>query len=194
MRLAPWCRAGASRHRLATTTPRCERWARWSMAERELASRGTVGVGMPGAPRSRGWSRQNAQLDLAQRSRAQARPEGRLARPCASRTTPTVSRSRSHRWRSARRGGGLRRDPRHRGWRWAGGVAARVLTGPNAIAGEWGHNPLPAPEPADQPLPQCYCGRRGCVETFLWPRARGRSRRAASGLLRDDRGARSASG
>ena len=43
----------------------------------------------------------------------------------------------------------------------------RVVTGANAIAGEWGHNPLPAPEPADHPLPLCYCGRRGCVETFL---------------------------
>ena len=46
-------------------------------------------------------------------------------------------------------------------------VNARVVTGANAIAGEWGHNPLPAPEPADHPLPLCYCGRRGCVETFL---------------------------
>jgi predicted NBD/HSP70 family sugar kinase len=46
-------------------------------------------------------------------------------------------------------------------------VSHRVLTGANAIAGEWGHNPLPAPEPADLPLPACYCGRRGCVETYL---------------------------
>src|SRR5207244_7526062 len=40
-------------------------------------------------------------------------------------------------------------------------------TGANAIAGEWGHNPLPLPLPNDQPLPQCYCGRRGCIETYL---------------------------
>lgn len=46
-------------------------------------------------------------------------------------------------------------------------VGRRVLTGANAIAGEWGHNPIPAPEPGDLPLPACYCGRRGCVETFL---------------------------
>jgi fructokinase len=39
--------------------------------------------------------------------------------------------------------------------------------GANAIAGEWGHNALPLPEPDDHPLPLCYCGRRGCVETFL---------------------------
>ncbi len=50
-----------------------------------------------------------------------------------------------------------------------GGIAidGRVLTGPNAIAGEWGHNPLPAPNDSERPGPECYCGRRGCVETFL---------------------------
>jgi fructokinase len=46
-------------------------------------------------------------------------------------------------------------------------VHGRVLTGPNAIAGEWGHNPLPAPTPQDLPLPPCYCGRAGCIETYL---------------------------
>jgi len=46
-------------------------------------------------------------------------------------------------------------------------VDGRVLTGPNAIAGEWGHNPLPLPTDADLPLPPCYCGRFGCIETYL---------------------------
>ncbi|TMH95324.1 MAG: ROK family protein [Betaproteobacteria bacterium] len=46
-------------------------------------------------------------------------------------------------------------------------VDGRVLTGPNAIAGEWGHNPLPLPSEADLPLPPCYCGRLGCIETYL---------------------------
>ena len=46
-------------------------------------------------------------------------------------------------------------------------VSQRVLVGPNAIAGEWGHNPLPAPTDADRPLPRCYCGRAGCVEAYL---------------------------
>jgi fructokinase len=46
-------------------------------------------------------------------------------------------------------------------------VDGRVLTGANAIAGEWGHNPLPAPRHDESPGPLCYCGRRGCVETFL---------------------------
>jgi fructokinase len=50
-----------------------------------------------------------------------------------------------------------------------GGVVAhgRVLTGPNAIAGEWGHNPLPWPDSEEHPGPACYCGHNGCIETFL---------------------------
>src|SRR5205814_5632637 len=50
-----------------------------------------------------------------------------------------------------------------------GGVAVngRVLVGSNAIAGEWGHNPLPAPREGEWPGAPCYCGRTGCIETFL---------------------------
>jgi fructokinase len=46
-------------------------------------------------------------------------------------------------------------------------VDGRVLTGPNAIAGEWGHNPLPWPRAGEWPGAPCYCGRTGCLETFL---------------------------
>ena len=46
-------------------------------------------------------------------------------------------------------------------------VNGASLSGPNAIAGEWGHNPIPSPGADDQPLPICYCKRRGCIETFL---------------------------
>ncbi|MGA1561835.1 MAG: ROK family protein [Gammaproteobacteria bacterium] len=50
-----------------------------------------------------------------------------------------------------------------------GGIVIRkqVLSGPNAIAGEWGHNPLPWPEVEELPGPPCYCGKQGCIETFL---------------------------
>jgi fructokinase len=50
-----------------------------------------------------------------------------------------------------------------------GGIVVRgqVLTGPNAIAGEWGHNPLPWPRDGERPGPKCYCGKNGCIETFL---------------------------
>lgn len=50
-----------------------------------------------------------------------------------------------------------------------GGIVIRghLLEGPNAIAGEWGHNPLPWPTHDERPGPPCYCGRSGCIETFL---------------------------
>ncbi|WP_374479058.1 ROK family protein [Zoogloea sp.] len=50
-----------------------------------------------------------------------------------------------------------------------GGIVVRgqLLSGINSIAGEWGHNPLPLPAGADLPLPACYCGRAGCIETYL---------------------------
>ena len=65
-----------------------------------------------------------------------------------------------------------------------GGIVAhgRLLAGPNAIAGEWGHNPLPWPEDAERPGPACYCGRSGCIETFL----------SGPGLARDHGGGLSA--
>jgi fructokinase len=50
-----------------------------------------------------------------------------------------------------------------------GGIVARgnVLVGPNAIAGEWGHNPLPWPTDDERPGARCFCGHTGCIETFL---------------------------
>jgi fructokinase len=46
-------------------------------------------------------------------------------------------------------------------------VRGRVLAGANSIAGEWGHNPLPWPDDDERPGRVCYCGRHGCLETFL---------------------------
>ena len=56
-------------------------------------------------------------------------------------------------------------------------VRGRVLDGPNGIAGEWGHNPLPWPRDDERPGDACFCGRRGCIETFL----------SGPGLARDHR-------
>jgi fructokinase len=55
-------------------------------------------------------------------------------------------------------------------------VDGHLLAGPNAVAGEWGHNPLPWPTDDERPGPRCYCGRSGCIETFL----------SGPGLARDD--------
>lgn len=46
-------------------------------------------------------------------------------------------------------------------------VNGKLLSGINAIAGEWGHNPLPWPTDEERPGPDCYCGRQGCIETWL---------------------------
>lgn len=45
-------------------------------------------------------------------------------------------------------------------------INQQLITGPNAITGEWGHNPLPWPQTNDELMP-CYCGKSGCIETFL---------------------------
>ncbi|TVP60357.1 MAG: ROK family protein, partial [Halomonadaceae bacterium] len=58
-----------------------------------------------------------------------------------------------------------------------GGVVVnrQCLNGVNGVAGEWGHNPLPWPTPAESPGPECFCGKRGCIETFV----------SGTGLARD---------
>lgn len=63
-----------------------------------------------------------------------------------------------------------------------GGIVTngRLLTGPNGIAGEWGHSPLPWPGDDERPGALCYCGKHGCLETFL----------SGPGLARDDGAAR----
>jgi len=60
-------------------------------------------------------------------------------------------------------------------------VDGHVLSGPNRIAGEWGHNPLPWATDADRPGPDCYCGKRGCIETFLSGPGLSRDHRSATG-------------
>jgi fructokinase len=54
-------------------------------------------------------------------------------------------------------------------------VGGQALGGANAIAGEWGHNPLPWPEEGERPGPPCWCGKRGCIEVFV----------SGTGLARD---------
>jgi predicted NBD/HSP70 family sugar kinase len=58
-------------------------------------------------------------------------------------------------------------------------INGKVIEGPNAIAGEWGHNPLPWPRDSEHPGTRCYCGKQGCIETWL----------SGPGLARDYTGA-----
>jgi len=46
-------------------------------------------------------------------------------------------------------------------------IGGRLLSGPNRIAGEWGHNPLPWARDDERPGPACFCGKHGCIETWL---------------------------
>ena len=63
-------------------------------------------------------------------------------------------------------------------------IDGQVQTGINAIGGEWGHNPLPWPSVEELPGPDCYCGRQGCIETYL----------SGPGLLADHRRASGGAG
>jgi len=62
-------------------------------------------------------------------------------------------------------------------------VGGRVLDGPNGIAGEWGHNPLPWPADDERPGAPCFCGRFGCIETFLSGPGLARDHRQATGAV-----------
>jgi fructokinase len=68
-----------------------------------------------------------------------------------------------------------------------GGIAVegRILAGRNKIAGEWGHNPLPWMTDDERPGPRCYCGKRGCIETFLSGPALADSFNAVTGVDMD---------
>lgn len=66
-------------------------------------------------------------------------------------------------------------------------VEGRVLQGAQLVAGEWGHNPLPWPEDDERPGPACYCGLRGCVETFLSGPGMERDHEAVTGRARSTR-------
>ena len=83
-----------------------------------------------------------------------------------------------------------------------GGLAVdgRVHTGLNAVAGEWGHNPLPWMRPEEFPGPPCYCGKKGCIETWIsgtglehdYERAAKRSLRGREIITRSEAGEREA--
>ena len=61
-------------------------------------------------------------------------------------------------------------------------IDGKLLTGANAIAGEWGHNPLPGEHHKDS----CYCGRRGCIELYLSGPGLARDQRRAAGAIAGD--------
>ncbi len=66
-------------------------------------------------------------------------------------------------------------------------VNRQLLNGPNGISGEWGHNPLPWPVADELPGPVCYCGRSGCIETWLSGPGLENDHERVTGIHRDAR-------
>lgn len=64
-------------------------------------------------------------------------------------------------------------------------VDGRLIEGINLVGGEWGHNPLPGADGAERPGPVCYCGRRGCIESFLSGPSLARDHAEATGQILD---------
>ncbi len=64
-------------------------------------------------------------------------------------------------------------------------INGRTIAGANAIGGEWGHNPLPWPRDNERPGPLCYCGKQGCIESFLSGPALAAAYRSATGKSAD---------
>lgn len=135
--------------------------------ESELGQRGSVGVGMPGALSRRTGLVKNANSTCLIGKPLQGDLESLLGRPVRLANDANCF-ALSEAADGAAAGGDVVFGVII-GTGVGGGivVGGRVLEGPNAIAGEWGHNPLPLPTGADLPLPACYCGRAGCVETYL---------------------------
>ena len=135
--------------------------------ERELGARGTVGVGIPGTISPATGLIKNSNSTWLNGTRLFDDLARRLDRPLRFENDANcfaLSEATDGAGRGAPVVFGV-----IVGTGTGGGVVVnqRVLTGANAIAGEWGHNPLPAPRDGERPGPACYCGRSGCIETFL---------------------------
>jgi fructokinase len=166
--------AGRERYRRRTATPRGSYEATLTViadlvraAERDAGTRGTVGIAMPGAISPATGLVKNANSTWLNGRRLQADIEARLDRPVR-----LTNDANCFALSEATDGAGVGVDVVFgviAGTGTGGGVVVRghVCTGPNAIAGEWGHNPLPWPDDDERPGPACYCGKRGCIETFL---------------------------
>jgi fructokinase len=162
--------------------------------------RGTVGVGIPGAPSPATGLIKNANSTWLNGRPLVADLEVRLARPIRAANDANCF-ALSEATDGAAAGAAVVFGV-ILGTGTGGGIVVngQVLTGPNAIAGEWGHIQLPWMLPDEQPGPACYCGQHGCVETFLcgpalaadYARATGRAIAADAVVARAEAGERDA--
>jgi fructokinase len=136
-------------------------------AEATLGARGSVGIGTPGAPSRVDGRMKNCNSTCLNGQPLQQDLEARLGRPVR-----LANDANCFALSEASDGAAAGADVVFGvilGTGCGGGVVVhgRVLDGPNGIAGEWGHNPLPWPGPEELPGPACYCGKSGCIETWL---------------------------
>jgi len=136
-------------------------------AERELGARGTVGVGTPGAISAATGRLKNSNSVCLIGKPLREDLERRLGRELRLENDANcfaLSEAVDGAAAGARVVFGV-----ILGTGVGGGIVVngQVIGGANSIAGEWGHNPLPRPGAEDAPAPLCYCGRYGCIETWL---------------------------
>jgi fructokinase len=136
-------------------------------AERELGGQGTIGIGMPGSiSRATGLLRGSNSICL------NGQPIKRDLEEILGREVRITNDANCFALSEASDGAGRGLGVVF-GAILGTGVGAgivvygRILDGPNAIAGEWGHNPLPWPRDDERPGHACFCGRSGCIETWL---------------------------
>lgn len=135
--------------------------------EDELGAQGTIGIGTPGAV-----SRATGRLKNANSVVLNGRPLQEDLAALLGRPVRIANDANCFALSEATDGAGAGRPVVFGviiGTGTGAGIVAhgRPLEGPNGIAGEWGHNPLPWPRPDEWPGPSCYCGKTGCIETFL---------------------------
>lgn len=138
-----------------------------AQAEQELGARATVGLGTPGAITGTSGCMQNCNSTCLNGMPLKQDIEGLLGREVR-----MANDANCFALSEAVDGAGQDADVVFGvilGTGVGAGVVVRgqILTGANGIAGEWGHNPLPQATQAERPGPTCYCGRSGCVETWL---------------------------
>jgi fructokinase len=143
--------------------------------EREVGSRGSVGIGIPGAISPTTGLVRNANSTWLNGRPLQQDLERRLEREIR-----LMNDANCFALSEATDGAGAGASMVFGvilGTGVGGGLVIRgeCYSGPNRIAGEWGHNSLPWPRDDELPGPACYCGKRGCIETFL----------SGPGLVRD---------
>lgn len=152
-------------------------------AERETGERATVGIGTPGSPSPADGRMRNANSTCLNGHPLEADLSARLGREVR-----LANDANCFAMSEAADGAGAGAAGVFGvilGTGVGGGVVVggRLVIGANGVAGEWGHNPLPLPAPEDLPLPRCYCGRLGCIETYLSGPGMGADHRRHTGAL-----------